>query len=83
MSTEPSDEEDAIVRASMQDLARGIKQALPPGWCFFLFAAPSHEHAKEGRANYVSTIERKSAINCMKEFIIKAGAGEEWMKHIE
>jgi len=64
----------------MQTIARSVEEQLPKGWGFFLFVAPFEEN--QGRANYCSTMTRETAIHAMKEFIIKAGAGEDWMKHI-
>lgn len=64
----------------MQDLGKTVSDKLPKGFNFFLFVAPVGDD--EGRANYVSTIERECAIKCMKEFIIKCGHEEDWMKHL-
>jgi hypothetical protein len=32
---------------------------------------------------YVSTMERAGALNLLKEFLLKAGAAEDWMQHIK
>ena len=34
------------------------------------------------RVTYTSNARREDAINAMKEFIIRAGGEEEWMKHL-
>ena len=64
----------------MQDLAKSVNEKLPKGFSFFLLVAPNGQG--NGRANYVSTMERKSALNSMKEFIIRCGHEEDWMKHL-
>ena len=36
----------------------------------------------EHRLTYISDLQRQDAINLLKEFLIKAGAEEDWMKHL-
>lgn len=67
-------------RQFLQDLGGQIKGRLPDGWGFFLLAAPFGD--TKSRAVYVSNMKRESAINCMKEWLIKCSASEDWMKHI-
>lgn len=79
---EPLEEFERLdVRHKMQAAAHAVRAVMPEGVGFFIFAAPIGE-VEHGRANYVSNIRREDAIKCMKEFIIKAGHGEDWMKHL-
>jgi len=71
--------EDQFVRDHLQEIARGIKAALPEGWALFVFCAPSNE--RPGRANYLSNMTRKSALACMKEFIAKQTDGTGFGTH--
>jgi hypothetical protein len=71
--------EDTFVRDHLQGIAKGIKAQLPEGWAFFLFCAPVDE--RPGRANYVSTMTRDSAIEAMKEFITKQNDGVKFGEH--
>ena len=64
----------------MQDIACDIKKHLPEGIGFFVMIFPFNGG---GRSNYCSNGQRKDVIKCMKEFIIKAGHGEDWMKHLD
>jgi hypothetical protein len=64
----------------LQRIAGQIKAELPDGYGFFLLAAPYS--GAQSRASYISNMHREDAINVMKEFLIKAGAEEDWMKHL-
>ena len=82
MNNQPTPESD--VRDRMQDIASRIVERIPEGFTFMLFIAPSENATpNDGRANYISNMQRVDALNCMKEFIIKSGAEEDWMKHIK
>lgn len=67
-------------REFLQLAGRDIKARLPNGWGFILLAATFGE---DGQLVYTSDIDRKDAINVLKEFLIKAGAEEDWMKHLK
>lgn len=68
----------------MQEIALTIKDLIPKGYTMFLFVAPSSAvKFSDERATYISNMHREDAINCMKEFMIKCGAAEDWMKHIK
>ena len=71
--------EDQFVREHLQAIGHGIKAVLPEGWTFFLLCAPAGE--RPGRANYLSTMTRESAIEAMKEFIAKQQDGTGWATH--
>lgn len=64
----------------MQDIAKDVAKRLPEDFGFFVLVFPFNN--ADGRANYVSNGKREDVIKSMKEFIIKAGHGEDWMKHI-
>ena len=66
---------------AMANLVRAFTKHLPPDFGYFVMVTPF----KNGeRANYASNMERKGALNMMKEFILNNnGTEEEWMKHIE
>lgn len=64
----------------MNEAAKALDAKLPDNHVFILLVAPIGD---DGRLNYVGSMSRESAINCMKEFLIKAGAAEDWMKHIK
>jgi len=69
----------ADTREIMQDIAKDVKERIPEGHGFFVLVYPFEGF--DGRANYVSNGKREDVINSMKEFIIKCGHGEDWMKH--
>lgn len=62
-------------------IAGEVKRTLPPGYGFFVLVAPFDCTA--GRANYVSNMTRETALLVMKEFLLRAGAAEDWMQHIK
>lgn len=66
----------------LQRAAELVDSALPDHHAFILMVTPFGE-GKGERLRYVSTMTRESAINCLKEFLIKACAQEdEWLKHL-
>ncbi len=71
---------DGETSRRMQDIGHAIDERIPEGWGFLVMVFPFEGH--EGGANYTSTADRKDAIHLMKEFLIKCGAGEDWMMHI-
>ncbi|MCC7374289.1 MAG: hypothetical protein IT581_06520 [Verrucomicrobiales bacterium] len=66
-------------RARMQDIGHAVNERIPEGFAFFVLIAPP---SGSGRANYCSNMKREDAVKVMKEFLIKAGAAEDWMQHI-
>ena len=73
-------EEYKDTRLIMQDIAKTVDSKLPDGFGFFIFVYPFNR--TDGRANYISNGNREDVIKSMKEFIIKAGHEEDWMKHL-
>lgn len=67
-------------RGRMQDIAHAVNERLPDGYGFMVLVFPFN--SSEGRANYVSNGKREDVVNAMKEWLIKAGHDEDWMKHL-
>lgn len=77
---------EAYTRQQMQAICKGIEKALPPDYGFIVMVGPFNKTlpmGHGGRLNYASNIKRKEAINLIKEWLIKASAHEDWMKHLE
>jgi hypothetical protein len=68
-------------RHLMQDMGRAVRRILPHGWGFFLLTFRFGD-VDDSRCNYISDAKRQDVINVMKEWLIKAGAQEDWMKHL-
>ena len=67
-------------RDRMQDIAHAVNERIPDGYGFMVLVFPFG--GKDGRANYVSNGRREDVVNAMKEWLIKAGHAEDWMKHL-
>jgi hypothetical protein len=77
MNKKPMDKE------YLQLAAEAISARLPDNHGFILLSAPFNSaQEKDPRTVYVSNFKREDAINVLKEWLIKAGAEEDWMKHI-
>lgn len=66
----------------LQEMARVVASKLPDNHGFVLLAFPFGDDPN-GRLIYTSNAERADVINLLKEFLIKAGAEEDWMKHVK
>lgn len=66
----------------IKDIAKAVKDKLPDNYGFIVLAFPFNNEG-DSRLIYVSNAERTGVINTMKEFLLKAGASEDWMKHIK
>lgn len=64
----------------LREAANALQAKLPDNHGFLLLAAP---YGDDGRLYYCASMERADAINLLKEFLLKAGASEDWMKHIK
>lgn len=64
----------------LQKAAEEIQKVLPDGHVFLLLTA---NIGPDGHLSYVSSMRREDAINVTKEFLLKAGTAENWMKHIK
>ncbi len=52
-------------------LGRVLKDVLPAGHGFILFLA---SHGPDGYMSYLSSVERESAISCLKEWLMRVEA---------
>lgn len=66
----------------LQLAAQTLEMILPDNHGFILFAFPFGENP-DNRLAYVSNAKREDAINALKEWLLKAGASEDWMQHIK
>lgn len=60
--------------------AEAVQAKIPDNHAFILLVAP---YGSGGMLRYTATMDRSDAINVMKEFLINAGASEDWLKHIK
>lgn len=67
-------------REWLQLAAEAVQSKIPDNHGFILFVAP---YGPDGTLRYTATMRRDDAINVLKEFLIKAGAGEDWLNHIK
>lgn len=65
----------------LKTAAKAVEDKLPDNHGFILLVALFGD-ADGRRLVYISSMERTTAIAAMKEWLIKAGAAEDWMKHI-
>lgn len=66
----------------LKEAARVLETKLPDNHGFILLIAPFGD-SPNNRLTYVANMRREDAINALKEFLLKAGAAEDWMKHIK
>lgn len=66
----------------LKEAARAVEAKLPDNHGFILLVAPFGD-GPDNRLTYIASMRREDAINVLKEFLLKAGAAEEWMKHIK
>jgi hypothetical protein len=64
----------------LQQAAQAVQAKLPDNHGFLLLVT---SYGEAGRLFYVSSMERESALNLVKEWLLKAGAAEDWMRHIK
>ena len=69
----------SAVRRRLNDIAHAVDERLPAHYGFIVLVAPEGE---ESMCNYVSNLPRENAVNVLKEFLIRAGHAEDWMKHL-
>ena len=65
----------------LKEAARAVEAKLPDGYGFILLAAPYGPG--EHRLVYLSSMRREDAIATLKEWLIKCGSEEDWMRHIK
>lgn len=64
----------------LQIAAKAVADKLPDHHGFILMAVPLE--GGDGRLKYISNLKREDAINLLKEWLIKCGHAEDWMKHL-
>ena len=64
----------------LKEAAKAVESKLPDNHGFILMAVP---YEQGGRLTYISSLRREDALNLMKEWLIKCGSEEDWMKHIK
>lgn len=69
-------------REYLKEAARAVQAKLPDSHGFILLAFPFNGEG-DGRLVYISNAQRTDALNAMKEWMLKCGASEDWMKHIK
>jgi len=62
--------------------AKAVEEKLPDNHGFILLVAPFGE-GENNRLAYISSMRREDAVNVMKEWLIQAGADDDWMKHLK
>lgn len=72
----------SLNRQFIEDASRAIEAKLPDNYGFILLAFPFNGEG-DGRLVYASNARREDAINMLKEWLLKCGAAEDWMKHIK
>lgn len=77
MNSQPPRNQDS---EALERAARRAQVELPDGSAFLLL---STQFGDGGNLRYISNMRREDAINVLKEFLIKCGAKEDWMKHIK
>ena len=68
-------------REYLKEAAKAVEAKLPDNHGFLLLVAPFGQ-GEGNRLTYISSMRREDAINVLKEFLLKCGAAEDWMKHI-
>lgn len=69
-------------REFLKEAAQQVKAKLPDNYGFILLAFPFNGEG-DARLVYISNAQRTDALNAMKEWLLKCGAAEDWMKHIK
>lgn len=70
-----------IDRQFVREMAEAVAAKLPDGYAFIVLAAP-FQNGGDNRLVYTSNARREDAINVLKEFLLRCGAQEDWMRHI-
>ncbi len=66
----------------LQRVAVAVEGIIPDGHGFICLVMPWTTEDASATLRYVSTLQREDAIRVMKEFLIKCGHDEDWMKHL-
>lgn len=79
--------EDNTVRdpkdvAYLNHCGRAVNQFIPDNHQFILMVVPENDGTGEQRLRYISTLERETAVNVLKEWLLTQ-SDEDWLKHID
>lgn len=74
---------DELDEENVTALCKLIDGFLPEGYHFTLFMAPFGDGTHGDRLRYASNANREQVLNMLKEWMLKCGAEEDWMKHIK
>lgn len=66
----------------LNSVAKATEAALLPGHHFLLITVPSTDDPAKAICQYVSTLDRPTAVKILKTCLFRWGINEEWMKKI-
>lgn len=66
----------------LREMCKIVANKLPDNHGFILLAFP-FGNDPHGRMIYASNADRRDVVNALKEWLITAGAEEDWMKHLK
>jgi hypothetical protein len=69
-------------RGFVQAMAEAVEARIPDGYGFVVMAFPL-EGQGDGRLVYASNGRREDVVAALKEFLLRCGAAEDWMRHLE
>lgn len=69
-------------REFLKEAAHAVKAKLPDNYGFILLATPL-EGQGDKRLVYIANIQREDVVAMLKEWLLQAGAAEDWMRHIK
>lgn len=70
------------MRRRLNDIGHAVDERLPQHWAFFIMVFPTAEaNHPEPSANYISNAKREDVVRVIKEWIIRGGHAENWMKN--
>lgn len=82
MAQEKISKKEALRRhALIQGAARAVAKSLPSRHGFIIMAFP-FDDPDGNTLLYASNAKREDVLNVLKEFLLRSGAAEDWMKDI-
>lgn len=72
-----------VLTERMELIYETLKSLAPPDYFFFFLMGPLGPNFDGKQANFITNAKREQIIKVMKEFLIRNGSDEEWMKHME
>lgn len=77
----PGTKRDPHDREYLREMAKLVSAKLPDDYGFIVLAMPFNGQGGN-RLVYTSNIQRVDAIAMLKEFMLRCGAAEDWMRHL-